>query len=128
MLSSKPLFLVVVLAQFLVPVLPAFGVGVTIGERAVADGIPPELPPGVFFSIWGVIFLGLVLTAILHWRNPNYSTERIAPPLHFRSAGKFDLEAKCSNPGIGMAGCYSASAHRVFYLGSRPPARPVRGI
>lgn len=87
MLSSKPLFLAVVLAQFLVPVLPAFGVGTTIGERAVAEGFPPELPTGVFFSIWGVIFLGLTLTAIQHWRSPSYSSERIAPPLILAALG-----------------------------------------
>ena len=87
MLSSKPLFLVVVLAQFLVPVLPAFGVGTTIGERAVAEGIPPELPTGVFFSIWGVIFLGLVLTAALHLRAPSYTSDRIAAPLTLAAFG-----------------------------------------
>lgn len=87
MLSSKPFFLIVVLAQFFVPLLPTFGIGATIGERAVAEGIPPELPTGVFFSIWGVIFLGLVLTAALHWRAQSYTSTRIAPPLMMAALG-----------------------------------------
>jgi len=87
MLSSKPFFLAVVLAQFLVPVLPVFGIGMTIGDRAVADGIPPELPTGVFFSIWGMIFLGLFLTAVLHMRSSDYTSTRIAPPLTLAAFG-----------------------------------------
>ena len=59
--SLKILFLLGVIAQFFVPVLPQLGIGETIGDRAVADGIPPELPLGVFFSIWGVIFIGLFM-------------------------------------------------------------------
>lgn len=87
MLSSKPLFLVIVLAQFFVPLLPQFGFGISIGDRAVADGIPPELPTGVFFSIWGIIFLGLVLTAALHIRAENHASRRIAPPLMLAALG-----------------------------------------
>ena len=44
MLKSKPLFLLIVLAQFFVPLLPQFGIGESIGDRAVVAGIPPELP------------------------------------------------------------------------------------
>ncbi len=87
MFSFRPLFLIVVLAQFLVPLLPNFGIGMAIGDRAVAEGILPELPTGVFFSIWGVIFLGLTLTAIQHWRAPSYTSERIAPPLTLAAFG-----------------------------------------
>jgi len=87
MLTSKPLFLVVVLVQFLVPILPPFGFGLSIGDRAVADGIPPELPPGVFFSIWGLIFTGLVLTAIWHLRSASHASTRIAPPLMLAALG-----------------------------------------
>lgn len=102
MLSSKPFFLVVVLAQFIVPLLPAFGIGTTIGERAVSDGIPPELPTGVFFSIWGVIFLGLVLTAAMHWRTPSYTSTRIAPPLLMAALG--NLIWMFSGQSIGHVG------------------------
>lgn len=87
MFNSKPLFLIVVLAQFLAPVLPQFGIGTSIGDRAVADGIPPELPIGVFFSIWGLIFTGLVLTAGLHLRQETHASARIAPPLMLAAFG-----------------------------------------
>lgn len=87
MLTSKPLFLLVALAQFLVPLLPQFGLGTTIGARATAQGIPPELPTGLFFSIWGVIFLGLMLIAALRFRRPDHVTERIAPPLLLAGLG-----------------------------------------
>lgn len=87
MLTSKPLFLLIVLAQFLVPILPLIGVGESIGARAVADGIPPELPTGIFFSIWSLIFTGLVLTAFLHLRSATYASSRIAPPLMLAAAG-----------------------------------------
>ena len=36
--SLKILFLLGVIAQFFVPVLPQLGIGETIGDRAVADG------------------------------------------------------------------------------------------
>jgi len=87
MLTWQPLFLIVVLVQFLLPVLPQFGLGLSIGDRAVADGIPPELPPGIFFSIWGLIFTGLVLTAIWHLRSATYASTRIAPPLMLAAFG-----------------------------------------
>ena len=83
-LRTKPikyLFLIVVIAQFAVPALPALGFGETIGDRAVADGIPPELPLGVFFSIWSVIFFGLLAIAILNLFAPDAASKRLVPPL-----------------------------------------------
>lgn len=100
MLSSKPLFLIVVLAQFLVPLLPSIGVGLPIGERAIAAGIPPELPTGVFFSIWGVIFLGLVVTAALHLRSPTFTSSRIAPPLTLAAIGNLIWMLSAQSLGI----------------------------
>jgi hypothetical protein len=87
MFSTRFLFMPIVLAQFLVPLLPQLGIGQTIGVRAVADGVPPELPIGVFFSIWGVIFLGLVLIAYLQLRRPDHAGRRIAPPLMMAAFG-----------------------------------------
>lgn len=87
MLTSKPLFVIVVLAQYFVLLLPLAGLGDSIGDRATADGIPPELPIGVFFSIWSVIFLGLLFTAILHLRDATYASTRIAPPLMLATFG-----------------------------------------
>lgn len=87
MLTSKPLFLLIVLAQFFVPLLPQFGIGESIGDRALAHGVPPELPTGMFFSIWGVIFMGLVVTAALHLRDETHASGRIAPPLMLAALG-----------------------------------------
>lgn len=44
---------------------PAFGIGIPTGERATEGGIPPELPPGIFFAIWSVIFLGFGVCAAI---------------------------------------------------------------
>ncbi|MEL6413638.1 MAG: hypothetical protein AAFQ15_01705, partial [Pseudomonadota bacterium] len=79
--SLKILFLLGVVAQFLVPFLPQMGIGETIGDRAVADGIPPELPLGVFFSIWGVIFIGLFVLALQSLLAPKPAIEALVLPL-----------------------------------------------
>ena len=84
---SKLLLLLAALAQFVAPALPAFGIGESIGSRAVAAGIPPELPPGFFFAIWSVIFLGFLVTAILHFRAPDHATGQIAMPLALAGFG-----------------------------------------
>lgn len=84
---TKLAFILVALGQFIAPALPALGLGKTIGSRAVAEGIPPELPTGIFFSIWSVIFIGFLITAILNWRAPDYVTERIAFPLMMAGLG-----------------------------------------
>ena len=87
MIPIKYLFLIIVIAQFAVPALPALGVGETIGDRAVAQGVPPELPLGVFFSIWGVIFLGLLTIGVLNIRAPDAATKRLVPPLACAALG-----------------------------------------
>ena len=79
--SLKILFLLGVIAQFFMPVLPQMGIGETIGDRAVADGIPPELPLGVFFSIWGVIFIGLFILALQNLLSPKPAIEVLVLPL-----------------------------------------------
>lgn len=83
----KPAFILIALAQFIAPVLPILGLGDPIGARAVAGGIPPELPTGIFFSIWSVIFIGFLVTAILHWRAPDHATNFIALPLTLAGLG-----------------------------------------
>lgn len=75
------------LAQFLAPLLPVLGVGETIGNRAIEGGIPPELPTGIFFSIWSVIFVGFLLIAILHIRAPDHVTRQVSGPLAFAGFG-----------------------------------------
>lgn len=83
----KFFFLLVVIAQFAVPRLPQLGVGEPIGARAVAEGIPPELPVGIFFAIWGVIFFGLLAMAVLNISDPDAATERLALPLALAAFG-----------------------------------------
>ncbi|GAB5455550.1 MAG: seryl-tRNA synthetase [Henriciella sp.] len=85
--SLKILFLLAVIAQFFVPVLPQMGLGETIGDRAIADGIPPELPLGVFFSIWGVIFLGLFVLALRNLTSPEPALEQLSLPLMLAVVG-----------------------------------------
>ena len=77
----KILFLLGAIAQFFVPVLPQMGLGETIGDRAVADGIPPELPLGIFFSIWGVIFIGLFVLALKSLLSSDPLIDALVPPL-----------------------------------------------
>ena len=88
-MSSMPKFLLIAaaVAQFVAPTLPLFGIGTPIGERAVEAGIPPELPTGIFFSIWSVIFFGFLATAIWHWRAPNHASGQIAMPLALAGFG-----------------------------------------
>ncbi|MEE2930591.1 MAG: hypothetical protein VX599_07745, partial [Pseudomonadota bacterium] len=77
----------VAILQFAIPALPAFGIGESIGDRAVVAGIPPELPLGIFFSIWSFIFFGLIGIAVLHMRDPDAATESLAPPLMLAAHG-----------------------------------------
>ena len=75
------------LAQFLAPLLPVLGMGETIGDRAIETGIPPELPTGIFFSIWSVIFVGFLLIGILHLRAPDHATQQVSGPLALAGFG-----------------------------------------
>ncbi|MFN3213793.1 MAG: hypothetical protein ACE37M_11860 [Henriciella sp.] len=86
-LTLKILFLLTAIGQFFVPVLPQMGIGETIGDRAVAEGIPPELPPGLFFSIWGIIFLGLFVLAVRNLVASDHAIERVSLPLTLAAFG-----------------------------------------
>ena len=79
--------LVVALAQFLAPMLPAIGIGEPIGARGDVAVRPPELPPGPFFSIWGLIFLSYLVFALSSLRKPGYLEHRLATPLLFAGVG-----------------------------------------
>ena len=52
-----------------------------IGTRATQDGIPPELPLGPFFSIWGIIFLAYVTFGLYALRNDTELSRQLSPPL-----------------------------------------------
>lgn len=84
---NKFMLLFAALAQFSAPLLPLAGIGETIGARAVAEGIPPELPTGIFFSIWSVIFIGYLAMAVLHARAPDHVTRQLAGPLTLAGIG-----------------------------------------
>ncbi|MEO1406745.1 MAG: hypothetical protein AAFV54_09685, partial [Pseudomonadota bacterium] len=70
------------LLQWLAGYVPRqLGLGESNGDRTIADGIPPELPPGYFFAIWGIIFLAYTAFGIYALRNETELTRRLAPPL-----------------------------------------------
>ncbi|MDJ0921974.1 MAG: hypothetical protein QNI84_12675 [Henriciella sp.] len=79
--------LLIAIAQFAAPVLPVLGIGENIGMRAVADGLPPELPPGVFFAIWGPIFLAYLTFALLANIRPTATSDHLAAPLAVAGLG-----------------------------------------
>lgn len=81
------LLVLVAVLQWTVPLLPLAGLGQTIGEQAVEGGRPPELPPGVFFSIWSVIFLLYTVFAVLAVTKPRYLERHLAIPLLAAGAG-----------------------------------------
>ncbi len=98
--SLKILFLLAAIAQVFVPVLPQMGIGEAIGDRAVADGVPPELPLGVFFSIWGVIFLGLFALALRSLLSSDEGLDRLVLPLALASFG--NIIWMLSAQGLGL--------------------------
>ena len=73
--------------HFLAPLLPGLGVGQSMAIRATDEGIPPELPPGIFFSIWGVIFVAYLAFAILANIRPRAVSDQLAGPLGQAGAG-----------------------------------------
>lgn len=92
--------LLVAVLQFVVPLLPSIGIGETNGVRAVSEGIPPELPFGVFFSIWGPIFLGyLALGLIANFASRHIDNDLIAP---LALAGLGNVVWMLSAQGIGL--------------------------
>ncbi len=73
--------------QFLTPMLPMLGYGAPVGDRAVEQGIPPELPLGLFFSIWGVIFTAYAIYAVVANTKPQETSDRLALPLAIAGLG-----------------------------------------
>lgn len=87
---KKPLafmLLAVAIAQWIVPLLPQLGNGSPIGTEAREGGIPPELPPGLFFSIWSVIFALYAVFALTALLKPTYLERTLAVPLLLAGAG-----------------------------------------
>ncbi|MEM9669406.1 MAG: hypothetical protein AAF950_10820 [Pseudomonadota bacterium] len=68
--------------QWLAGYVPrALGLGESIGDRTIADGIPPELPPSYFFAIWGIIFLTYSVFGVYALIRNDELVRRLAPPL-----------------------------------------------
>lgn len=84
---ARKTLIVIALLQFAAPLLPLAGFGETMGVRAVEGGIPPELPLGLFFSIWSVIFLGYLWLAIAALRAPDTVSAVILAPLWLAGLG-----------------------------------------
>lgn len=55
----------------------------SIGVRAIEDGIPPELPLGIFFAIWGIIFLAYTSFGIYALRNDTELSRQLSAPLAY---------------------------------------------
>lgn len=73
--------------HFLAPFLPSLGFGQTMAVRAVSEGIPPELPLGLFFSIWGVIFIAYLGLAVIANLRPAFVEDHLAAPLALAGIG-----------------------------------------
>ncbi|WP_139792362.1 hypothetical protein [Henriciella litoralis] len=86
-LKNALILLAIAIGQFLAPALPSLGIGESVGERALQTGIPPELPPGIFFSIWGVIFTLYLIFAAIALLKPSYVEMHLAHPLVLAGVG-----------------------------------------
>lgn len=79
--NARYLLLPIALLQLVSAYLPSALGFPPIGERATAMGIPPELPLGVFFAIWGIIFAAYVTFSIYALRANTYLTRQLSYPL-----------------------------------------------
>ncbi len=77
----------IAIVQGFVPTLPGFGIGQSIGARAVAGGVPPEWPLNVPVVIWPVIFAAYLTLAMLANVKPEHVEDRLAGPLALAGAG-----------------------------------------
>lgn len=79
----RRLLLPIAALQIAVPALPQFvNWQDTVGDSA-AEGLrrAPESPPGVFFAIWGPIFLSFLAFAVYAALRNTHLSRRLAPPL-----------------------------------------------
>jgi hypothetical protein len=95
----------IAMTQFLAPLLPIMGFGQSIGDRATAEDIPPELPLGLFFSIWGVIFTGYLTIAVLANLRPKYRFDHLAGPLALAGLGNVIWMISAQSLGFAWLDC-----------------------
>lgn len=72
----------IAIAQLLAGYIPPrFNLGTDIATRVTQDGIPPELPPGRFFAIWGIIFTAYFVVSLYALAKKNELVQRLSFPL-----------------------------------------------
>jgi len=81
MINPRFFLLPVAMLQLVSAYLPMQMGYPSIGTRATENGIPPELPLGPFFAIWGIIFLTYTLFGIYALRNDTELSRRLSGPL-----------------------------------------------
>ena len=81
------LLLFLAILQFATPALPALGLGQSVGSNVLENGVLPEVPPGIFFAIWGVIFTGFFLTSLRFAVAPGHESVRLTLPLSICALG-----------------------------------------
>lgn len=81
MLMNRRLLLPIALLQPVAAYLPVAMGAPDMGERATADGIPPELPSGIFFAIWGVIYLAYIGFALYAFLRDTEISRQLSGPL-----------------------------------------------
>ena len=81
MIYSRFLILPIALLQLAAAYIPVQLGYPSIGERATENGIPPELPPGIFFAIWGIIFLAYIAFGLYAVRHDTELSRRLSYPL-----------------------------------------------
>ena len=105
-MTYRKLLLPVAALQLLAAYVPtALDLAPSIGERATAGGIPPELPLEPFFAIWGVIFLAFISFAIYALRRQTELTRRRSAPLVFAGLGTalwMPLQQIVANPLLDL--------------------------
>lgn len=75
----RTLLIFIAFGNFVVAAVPrAAGWVDSVGARAMAGGIRPELPPGLFFAIiWNIIFLLYLAHAVTSWRRGSFADQQI---------------------------------------------------
>ena len=77
------LLIFIAIGNFVVAAVPrAAGLVESVGARAMAGGIRPELPPRLFFAIiWNIIFLLYLVHAVSSRQRASYTDQQLLRPL-----------------------------------------------
>ncbi|HZG32067.1 MAG TPA: hypothetical protein VEZ59_02265, partial [Sphingopyxis sp.] len=84
---SRAILLLCALAQILAALLPSLGIGTPVGDRS--DGVQTLITPaGWAFSIWGALYLGSLIFALLQFTSAGRDSVLFAA-LRWPAAGAF---------------------------------------